>query len=95
MQVRLKINSCTTKHKHKHVPIESFTPLLIFSTCCIMKVITSRARNEVSRPRVQWLVFSICRVLNYYNDSENAKMRKHGTAGKGKHITLRFECGES
>jgi hypothetical protein len=22
-------------------------------------------------------------------------MRKHGTAGKGKHITLRFECGES
>jgi hypothetical protein len=95
MQVRLKINSCTTKQKQKHVPTESVTPLLIFSTCCVMKIITSRAGNEVSRPRVQWLVFSICRVLSYYNDSENAKISKLGTAGKGKHTTLRFECGES
>jgi len=53
-----------------------------------MKIIISRARNEVSRPRVQWLVFSICSVLSYYNDSENPKMSEHGTAGKMKHITL-------
>jgi hypothetical protein len=75
---------------------------LIFNTCCIMKIITSAARNEVSRPRVQWLVFSICSVLSYYNDSENPKMSKHGTAGKRKHninnscsVTWSIECGES
>jgi hypothetical protein len=70
-----------------------------------MKIIISRARNEVSRPRVQWLVFSICSVLSCYNDSENPKMSKHGTAGTRKPITLtilpklgvirRFECGET
>jgi len=86
VQVRLMINNYKTKHKQKFVPLEHFTPLLIFSTCCIMKIITSRARNEVSRPRVQWLVFSNCSVLSYYNDSENPKMSKHDTAGKRKHI---------
>jgi hypothetical protein len=70
-----------------------------------MKIIISTERNEVSRPRVQWLVFSICSILSYYIDSENSKRSKHGTAGKRKHITLtvlpklgvirRFECGET